>query len=189
MFLKNFFKRSHDDDALIVYGAIVAQARQPAFYKDCGVPDTLDGRYDLLTLHCFLYLHRLKQEKGVPEAFGQAVFDVMFQDMDQSLREMGVGDLSVGKKIKKMASVFYGRAEAYDKAIDSDDGEALHEALKRNIFPETTPPDGAVEALAIYVRKSVAVLASLDANELTGGTVKYAEIEEIVPDGSSAPEI
>ncbi len=179
MFLKKLFKRTHDDDALIVYGAIVAQARQPAFYETYGVPDTLDGRFDLLILHCFVYLHRLKRETGQSEAFGQAVFDVMFQDMDQSLREMGVGDLSVGKKIKKMASVFYGRAEAYDKAISAEDDEPLKAALLRNMFPDVSPPDGAADSLARYVRRCVALLETLKTNELYAGAIDFPEIEDL----------
>src|SRR5690242_9073061 len=87
-----------------LYGAIVAQARAPAFYMNYGVPDTLDGRFELLVLHAFLYFRRLKREPAAEAGeAGQAVFDLMFLDMDRSLRELGVGDLSVPKKIKRMA--------------------------------------------------------------------------------------
>ena len=81
----------------------MAQARQPGFYRDCGVPDSVDGRFELIALHTFLVLHRLKADATDTEALGQALFDVMFQDMDQSLRELGAGDLGVGPRVKRMA--------------------------------------------------------------------------------------
>ena len=102
------------------------------FYADWGVPDTLDGRFDMISLHAFLVLDRLK---GTEQAFRQGLVDEFFADMDRSLREMGVGDLSVGKKVRKMAEVFYGRVAAYDQALAGPDG-ALEAAIARNVFPD-----------------------------------------------------
>ena len=99
----------------------MAAARHPVAYAEWGVPDTLDGRFDMITLHTFLVLDRLK---GEDRAFRQELVDEFFRDMDRSLREMGVGDLSVGKKVRKMAEVFYGRLAAYDKALAGPDGGA-----------------------------------------------------------------
>jgi cytochrome b pre-mRNA-processing protein 3 len=154
------FRRSHDDDDVrTIYSGIMAHARHPAFYERYGVPDTLDGRYDMLMLHAFLYLHRLKTEPETAREQGQKVFDLMFLEMDRALREIGVGDLAVPKKIKKMASAFYGRTAAYDEALSGTGGE-LAEALGRNIYPE----EGAEHAplLARYVRHAAGVLAAQD---------------------------
>src|SRR3954464_9479373 len=94
--------------AELAYCRIVEQARRPGFFTDCGVPDTVDGRFELICLHAFLYLHRLKREQQGASALGQRFFDTMFADFDRSLREMGTGDLSVGREIKRMAEAFYG---------------------------------------------------------------------------------
>jgi cytochrome b pre-mRNA-processing protein 3 len=113
MFLSRILNRlsRRPDAAQVLYEAIVAAARHPVPYADWGVRDTVDGRFDMIALHAFLVLDRLK---GSAEAFRQELVDELFRDMDRSLREMGVGDISVGKKVRKMAEVFYGRVAAYD---------------------------------------------------------------------------
>jgi cytochrome b pre-mRNA-processing protein 3 len=116
-----------------LYGAAVAAARDPYFYVELGVPDTLDGRFDLVGLHAFLLIRRLSDEKASQD-LAQAVFDAMFNDMDVNLREMGVGDLSVGKKVRVMWEAFHGRAAVYAEAMKLGP-EALAEALERNIWP------------------------------------------------------
>ncbi len=99
MVLGVLFKRDPQEArARALYEGVVAQARQPGFYRDCGVPDSVDGRFELIALHAFLVLHRLKADPTDTAALGQALFDVMFQDMDQSLRELGAGDLGVGPR-------------------------------------------------------------------------------------------
>jgi cytochrome b pre-mRNA-processing protein 3 len=116
MIWKRIFGRSGDEDTpYVLYGALVGQARNPAFYRDMGVPDTVEGRFEMVALHVFLALRRLRAGGEPGKDLGQKLFDVLFDDMDQTLREMGVGDLSVGKKIKAMASSFYGRMQAYDE--------------------------------------------------------------------------
>lgn len=168
----SLFRRPRDDEhTRATYAAIVAQARRPAFYADFGVPDTLEGRYEMLMLHAFLYLHRLKSEPEAAREQGQEVFDTMFLDMDRSLREMGVGDLSVPKKIKKMASAFYGRTAAYDAAL-AEDGEGLAAALGRNIFGEETRDTG---ALTRYVRAAVDHLAGRSGAELASGVPSFPD--------------
>jgi len=99
--------------AELAYRRVVEQARQPMFFTGFGVPDTVDGRFELICLHAFLYLHRLKSERPRSMAVSQAFFDAMFADMDRGLREMGTGDLSVGRHVKRMAQGFYGRIRAY----------------------------------------------------------------------------
>lgn len=116
-----------------LYGAAVAAARTPFFYADLNVPDTLDGRFDLVGIHAFLLIRRLSMEKvGIPVS--QALFDAMFNDMDVNLREIGVGDLSVGKKVRAMWEAFHGRAHAYAEAMKIGP-ESLADALERNIWP------------------------------------------------------
>jgi len=123
----NFIKRlgslfgKQDDISYQLYGALVAQARSKSFFADGGIPDTMDGRFDLMVVHAFLLIRRLNKAGNAGEELAQQVFDGMFRDLDNSLREIGVGDLSVPKKIKVMAKAFYGPCEAYEEAIDNGD--------------------------------------------------------------------
>ncbi len=134
------------------------------------MPDTVDGRFDMIILHAFAVLDRLKGEE--PE-FRQALVDELFRDMDRSLREMGVGDLSVGKKVRKMAEVFYGRIAAYDKAL-AESREALDAAIARNIFPDGAPP-GAPQKLADYLLDQRRVLSVQGTAAIAAGTVRFEE--------------
>lgn len=133
-----------------LYGAIVAQARHPAFYDAYGVADTVDGRFDLLLLHLFLYLRGPARPS---KDLSQAVFDRFCRDMDHSLREMGVGDLAVPSRMRKIGEAFYGRMQAYDAAVARGDDDALTSALTRNIFGQEAP---AAARLARYVRDALA---------------------------------
>lgn len=158
--------RSRKDEArvLAIYSEIVAQARQPVFYMSLGVPDTLEGRYDMLVLHAFLYMHRLKNEPEPVKDVAQEVFDLMFADMDRNLREIGIGDLTVPKKIKKMAQAFYGRAAAYDAALEK--GHApLAEAVRRNLFGGDGEEADA-RAMAAYMMETAAALKTQSAEDL-----------------------
>jgi cytochrome b pre-mRNA-processing protein 3 len=111
------FRRSRRRDTISgLYGTIVAQARMPSFYRDYAVPDTLNGRFDLILLHLALLLDRLAQDPALRH-LGQAVFDRFCQDMDHNLREMGVGDLAVPKEMRRIGEAFYGRAQAYRAAL------------------------------------------------------------------------
>jgi len=118
--LLNLIRRKpHERAGFELYGAAVAGARDPFFYTDLGVVDTVDGRFDMISLYTFLVIHRLKRERPLGPALAQAVFDAMFSDMDMNLREMGVGDLSVGRKVRVMWEAFHGRASAYATAMAS----------------------------------------------------------------------
>jgi cytochrome b pre-mRNA-processing protein 3 len=155
----------------------VAQARLPGFYRDFGVPDTLDGRFDMIVLHAFLALHRLKRDGQAQGPVGQALFDLMFADMDASLREIGVGDLSVGKKVKRMATGFYGRVAAYDEGLASTGDTALEEALGRNLYGTVKPAPAHVAAMARYMRRQVAFLAKVDTGGIVAGALPFAPPE------------
>src|SRR6476660_9122950 len=113
-----FLKRSRDNAGIpaALYGAIVAQARNPGLYADLAVPDTVTGRFEMVILHSALVLRHLRADDAA-KAVAQEVFDLFCADMDRSLRELGVGDLAVGKRMREMAGIFYGRADAYDNAL------------------------------------------------------------------------
>jgi len=155
-----------------LYLSLVAQARQSGFYLRCGVPDTVDGRFDMILLHAFLVLRRLKRDHARTAGLAQAVFDLMFADMDRNLREMGVGDLAVGRRVKAMAAAFYGRIAAYEAGLD--DGEAaLAEALKRNLFRKANPEPAEIAAVAAYLRREARALDAQPLASLTVGTVTF----------------
>ena len=168
MFLKRLFARS-EDTAQSLYEAIVAAARRPFFYADWSVPDTLDGRFDMITLHLFLVLERLRGEGTEVEEFRQRLTDTFFADMDRSLREMGVGDLSVGKKVRKMSEAFYGRVKAYAEALQQ--GSGLAEALARNVYAGVAEADAA--RLADWVLKAREHLKAQPTQEIVGGKVAF----------------
>lgn len=177
MILSSLFrKRAPEAAADVVYGALVRQARAPWFYRDLGVPDTVEGRFEMIALHGFLVLHRIKAVEGEDgpraEALGQAIFDLMFADMDRNLREMGTGDLGVAKRVKALAKGFLGRIAAYEDGL-GDTGGRLAEALDRNVFAGAGDP-GALEALADYVRGSVGRLAALSIDEIAEGRLDFA---------------
>lgn len=169
MILKRLFQRSPAPERSS-YEAIVAAARHPAFYAQWNVPDTLDGRFDMISLHAFLVLDRLRGEQ---QDFRQSLVDELFRDMDRSLREMGVGDVSVGKKVRKMAEVFYGRVAAYDKALEGQQHE-LAAALARNVFPDDPSAKEAAD-LARYMREQREFLGRQDASAIAAGTIRFKE--------------
>lgn len=148
-----------------IYGVIVAQARAPAFYQDFGVPDTVDGRFDMVLLHLWLALARLKALPG-GEPWAQALFDHFCSDMDANLREMGVGDTTVPKRMRAFGEAFYGRAKAYDLALE-DGPDALAQALARNVLGEPEAARGA--ALASYVAQALEALNRTDDDTLRRG--------------------
>lgn len=157
-----------------VYAAIVRQARNPGFYSGLGVADTLDGRFDMLCVHVFLVLRRLKENQALTEAFAQTLFDVFFTDMDRSLREMGVGDLSVGKRVRAMSKAFMGRIDAYDRALD--DGEGLADALVRNLYRGQAPQPEQLSAIVEYVSAEAGSLAAQPLELILAGHTEFGPL-------------
>jgi cytochrome b pre-mRNA-processing protein 3 len=155
----------------VAYRRVVEQARQPVFFTEYGVPDTFDGRFELTCLFAFLYLRRLKAEREDARRLSQAFLDRMFADFDRALRELGTGDLRVGKEMKRMAEAFYGRIRAYEEGIGG--GERLAAALERNLFGTLRKPPRAVDAFAYYVRRAASDLAREDRAELLSGRVRF----------------
>jgi cytochrome b pre-mRNA-processing protein 3 len=151
-----------------IYGMIVAQARLPQFYLRFGVPDTVNGRFDMVVLHLWMILARLRAEGAVGEA--QQLFDRFCDDMDANLREMGIGDLTVPKRMKKFGEAFYGRSGAYDAAIVAGEGE-LRAALARNVL--ASDHVAAAAPLANYVSRTVATLAAAEGAALTSGSWQF----------------
>ena len=141
-----------------IYGMIVTQARDQAFYRDFGVADTVNGRFDLLVLHLWMVLRRFRSADGAAN-LSQALFDRFCEDMDANLREMGVGDLTVPKRMQAFGEAFYGRAAAYDAALASDE-EALAKALCKNVLNGDDMENG--RRLATYAKVVLASLQGLD---------------------------
>jgi cytochrome b pre-mRNA-processing protein 3 len=141
-----------------IYGMIVTQAREPSFYRSLGVPDTVNGRFDLLVLHLWLVLRRLRSTAEARNA-SQALFDRFCEDMDANLREMGVGDLTVPKRMQAFGEAFYGRAAAYDAAFNAG-GDAPAKALCKNILNGEDMENA--QALATYAQTVIAHLDGLD---------------------------
>jgi cytochrome b pre-mRNA-processing protein 3 len=152
-----------------IYGMIVTQAREPIFYRHLGVPDTVNGRFDLLLLHLWLLLRRLRTVQG-GAGLSQALFDRFCEDMDDNLREMGVGDQTVPKRMRAFGEAFYGRVQAYDQAIDNG-AEALAQAICKNIL-NGTGMDHA-QRLAVYAEAANADLAKTGDPALLTGSFKF----------------
>ncbi|AWZ00755.1 ubiquinol-cytochrome C chaperone [Rhodobiaceae bacterium] len=186
MFWKSWFGASSaDDSSFLLYRNLVDQARSPQFYLNVGVPDTLDGRFDMIVLHMVVVIERLSVIGAPAKELSQKLFDVMFDDMDQALREIGVGDLSVGKKVKTMARAFYGRLGAYDDAFQNGTDEALQAALKRNVFREAEIAPERLEALAAYLQRVRATLKELELDVFASGRVQFPA----APEGILAVEV
>ena len=168
-----FRRRPEAAAAEALYREIVTQSRLPGFYAAAAVPDTPDGRFDVIVVHAVLVLRRLHREADRTRDLAQAVFDLMFADMDQNLREMGVGDLAVGKRIKAMAKGFYGRLAAYKQALDDADASALASALRRNLYRNAEPDEGAVRAFSGYFQREAAHLDSVPVEQLMTGQVQF----------------
>ena len=173
MILPLFRRPGRTIDAL--YGAIVAQAREPRFYAEMGVPDTVSGRFDMVLLHVVLVLRRLRQGEAGERALAQGLFDAFCRDMDHNLREMGISDQGLPRHMQRVGEAFYGRAQAYEAALGDGAGEgALAAALARNVYPDTAA-EPSVIALAQYVRKAHEVLGTQPLAALSDGIISFPE--------------
>jgi cytochrome b pre-mRNA-processing protein 3 len=168
----------HERAGFALYVAAVAAARDPWFYRTLGVPDTLDGRFDLIALYAFLVIHRLQDAPDPGPALAQAVFDAMFSDMDNNLREIGVSDLSVGRRMRAMWEALHGRAQAYSAAIQAADRTALAAALARNVW-RGAAPNGAPDLLTRLVLAQTAHLAQQPLAALAAGHADFLPAAEV----------
>ena len=178
MILRPFRRNSENRSIGVLYGAIVAQARLAAFYTHYRVPDTVQGRFELIVLHLVLVLSRLGREQSDGRRLGQKLFDKFCRDLDDNLREMGVGDLAVPKKMRRFGEAFYGRQAAYLAALAAADDRELEKALARNIFQV----DGSDESAALLARYAHAALEQLDTQDeraVLCGEVTFPNAEAI----------
>lgn len=174
--LASLFRRNrYRPQAHAAYTSIVEQARAPDFFLRLEVPDTLDGRFEMIALHMFLVLNRLKAEHAATEEFAQALFDAMFADLDRGLREMGATDMGVGKRVKEMATGFYGRIAAYEKGLEGGD-QILSEALKRNLYGTVQPSPQAIARMTRYIRAQAANLARQPVESFFGDAIKFEPV-------------
>jgi cytochrome b pre-mRNA-processing protein 3 len=175
--LRHFRLNSQDRSIRELYGAIVAQARSVVFYSAYEVPDTVEGRFDLIVLHIVLLLARLDRVGSPVRGIGQKLFDVFCGDLDANLREMGVGDLAVPKRMRRFGEAFYGRQAAYLTALAARDDRELENALARNIFYGMNG-DG-VGRLARYARAVLRTFEGQEEDALLRGEVAFPKPEAI----------
>jgi cytochrome b pre-mRNA-processing protein 3 len=176
-----FRRRARPDTISSLYGMIVAQARLPCFYQQYAVADTVNGRFDLVVLHLALVLERFAADPSLRE-LGQGLFDHFCRDMDHNLREMGIGDLAVPKKMRQLGEAFYGRAQAYREALAAVDEAALAAALTRNVYGGggAANPD-APRRLALYMRDVAATLAAQEPAQLGEGILHFPAPAAVKP--------
>jgi cytochrome b pre-mRNA-processing protein 3 len=156
--LRIFKQRGEPAVAFRLYDRVVSQSRNPVFYASLGVPDTLQGRFEMLVLHMFLVVRRLRQFGPEGVALAQDLFDVMFGNMDENLRGIGVGDLTVGRRVKQLARSFYGRSKAYEAGL-AGGGDSLAEALARNLYGGKSVEPAALNGMVDYVQAQAARLS------------------------------
>jgi len=156
-----------------LYDALIAQARQPVFFADCGVPDSIDGRFDMVTLHAWLVLDRVRAAGLTPLA--QRLTDTIFIGFDEALRDLGAGDIGMGRKIKAMREAFNGRLRAYDSAAGESE---LALAIVRNVFRGNEERKAEALIVARYALASRVRLAGCDPRT---GDVEFADLPEGLP--------
>ena len=171
-FLGLFGRKQYERPGFELYTAAVQAARDPYIFETLRVPDTLDGRFDVIGLYVFMVVHRLHAESKAGKDLAQAIFDAMFSDMDINLREIGVSDMRIGKRVRDMWEAFNGRSTAYAAALDSGDLPALTEALARNVWRGHAPED-APGALAAFMLEQVAHLRAQPIEALAAGKVDF----------------
>lgn len=186
MFVGSFFQEIHRffrpvdfyAPVLPVWEKIVHQSRHPSFYKSAGVPDSLDGRYEMVCLHAFLVMHRLVGQGQDAQKFSQKLFDYMIEDFDGSLREMGISDLKIGDRVKEMTRGFYGRAVAYRDGLKAETDVQLCQALDCNMFgTEETPTVENVRKVARYIRSQNDHLCLISSEKVLEGDFEFLSPE------------
>jgi len=168
----------HERVGFVLYNVAVGAARDPYYYERLGVPDTLDGRFDLVGLHVCLLIRRLRALPKPGAAVAQALFDAMFSDMDINLREMGVGDMNVARRVRAMWEAFHGRATVYEAALAGGDPGEMEAAVARNVWRgEPAPGAAAVSRIALA---HMAALEATAPGVLLKGTVTFASPAELL---------
>jgi len=164
-------KKHYREDAISAFSMLQAHARNPLFYKEFKVPDTTEGRFDLLTLHLFMIIECMKGDGQAGADFSQALFDVAFESIDQGYREIGIGDMGVPKRMKKHMLAFNGRLHAYSKAYEARDIAAFADALDRNIYDKVHFEEGCTitQRLSQYSFDILAHLKTMQGRDIIKG--------------------
>lgn len=162
MMFFGLFGKKNGNAAIVArqYERLTAAGRQPVLYESMDVPDTVMGRFEMVSAVLILYFRRTRASARAGQEIAQEIVDAFFEDVDHSIRELGVGDVSVPKRMKKLASMFYGRLESYSDALDRGDGPALEAALRRNFHPKAQTDAPSMAALAAYMRTVEAALSA-----------------------------
>lgn len=174
LFSKLFPKSAEVRSAQALYAAVVAQSRRSGFYSGCGVPDSANGRFEVLALNLFLVMHRLRSASGCFR-LARALSEEAVIDIDRNLREMGVGDLSVGRKVKQLTQSLYGRYGAYAAGLEGDD-EVLAAALRRNLFAGEEIDPLVIAEIGAYLRREAASLAMQPDDAFQKGRVAFGPV-------------
>jgi cytochrome b pre-mRNA-processing protein 3 len=178
--------RARSQAAREIYHTVVNQARTPALYRDLGVPDTPEGRFELVGIHVALVVRRLRAEGAPGAALGQDLFDLMFADCDESLRHIGIGDLLVGKQIRRLAGNFYARLKALDGAFTATPCGPLRAILRSNVYHGGAPPtERQLTALVRYLIAADAALQAQPGASLLAGRVRFVPPGEPGADAQS----
>lgn len=168
----SLFRRSRNDDIIDrLYTVVVEASRQPVLYARMGVPDTFEGRFESLTLHAALLVRQLRTTEAPGPDMAQHLVDTIFRHFDRTLREMGVGDTTVPKRMKQLAEAFLGRSTAYDEAIRGAKPAALEAALRRNVYMD----QGDAAPLAAYVQATLDALASVPLSAYMKGSAPFPD--------------
>ncbi|WP_322989113.1 MULTISPECIES: ubiquinol-cytochrome C chaperone family protein [unclassified Hoeflea] len=171
----SLFKRKKANQALVTqqYALITQAARSPVFYEHMGVPDTVMGRFEMIAVHLILYLRRTGTAGVAAQGIAQEIVDAFFEDIDHSIRELGIGDMGVPKRMKKLARMFYGRVKSYGQAIESGDEAVLADALGRNIHPDDADAARSMQQLSHWVMQTARALEQTDEDTLASGRLTY----------------
>jgi cytochrome b pre-mRNA-processing protein 3 len=173
-FLRRWLGGSPEADASHrLHARMVAQSRHPDFYASLWVPDTLDGRFDLLVLHLFLVLHRLKADDRAAARLGRAVFETTVAGFDRDFREEGIGDSGVSRRVDAMLRAVAGRLGTYGAAFAAPDPRVLEAALDNNVFGTAAVPETAVQAMARYARAAARELAGQPLSKFHTGDIAF----------------
>jgi cytochrome b pre-mRNA-processing protein 3 len=163
-----------------LYRDLVNQARMPMFYRDLGVPDTPEGRFEMVGLHVALVIRRLRSAGPSGGALGQELFDLMFADIDEGLRHIGIGDLSVGKQVKRLAGNFYARLRALDEAFTGEPSAGLGPMLRTNVYHGgAAPTERQVAALVSYLVAAEETLRTQSTASLLAGRLSLTQADAL----------
>lgn len=177
-------KKTNQHIVAAIYERLTASSRHPTLYETMGAPDTVMGRFEMIAAHMVIFFRRTGQGRPAVRDLAQEIVDAFFEDIDHSIREIGIGDMGVPKRMKKFARMFYGRYESYAEAIDAGDREALRAALARNIYPpqrdgSPNPAARDVAPLADYFLSRAADLMSVTDEDILAGRVAIRPPEPV----------